>query len=187
MKYVVMLPDAAGPADPRHVTIKNMNHLYDMFAPQVECETEEEVVRVVRAAYPNAIAFPMPVRVGSGTLMMLGVLSDSAKFPRGQDPRSAMFPFVMVVSAWADSACDRKLLNRNRQFNTELWRAPVIVPDEDVCTHAAELRSSDLGYPAQVNVDVGRANGHIVLHLSFLGVEMSLVFNAASLDLVDRG
>jgi hypothetical protein len=178
MRYQILLPDQ--PLDPRKVGVNSLARLYEVMRCTVECDLEEEAVQSVHDVYPSAVAMPIPLPVGSGEVMLLGILEDVRKAPGFSD---AEIPFVMFVYAVAEHAADRKVIQKREQFSRRAWRTPVQVPSRDARVHPVEVRAADLESPMRVDAQVGRVGGHLVIHCDVGGITMSVRFEDPALDL----
>jgi hypothetical protein len=188
MRYMILRPSR--PTDPRHLGIESTPHLHEVFPPTVECSLEEEAVEAVRLMYPDAVAMPVPFRIGSGDVYLLGILENiSARPPSldGHDIDGVTFPFVLLVHALAVDALDRRTNKERKQFTSRLWQAPVVDPTENVSTVWVELRASDLPNPVRTKAVVGERDGRLTIRCSVGGVAMSITFEAPDAVVTAQG
>jgi hypothetical protein len=179
MRYLILRP--VSPTDPRHLAIESLPHLHELFPLTVECSLEEEAVESVRAMYPDAIAMPVPFRVGSGEMFLLGILASIATRPNGnEDINSIAIPFVLLVQAVAEDAIDRRTLKDRKQFTSRAWQPPVVDPAGSVARYVVELRASDLATPVRTHATVGTHDGKLAIRCAIGGVAMSITFEDPS-------
>lgn len=178
MLYQILLPPA--PLDPRQLGAASLDHLYEAMPCTLECDLEEEAVQAVHDVHPGAIAMPVPVPMGAGEVMLLGILDDVRKVPTETAPGILFSMFVYAVS---ESHSDRIRIMNRKQFSRRAWRTPVQVPNRDVRMQAVEVRAADLETPMRVEAKVGRISGHLVVHCEVGGITMSLRFEDPALDL----
>lgn len=181
MFYRVLIPPT--PRDPHHIHHASLDALVTWAGgvpgPMVKL-TEETAVRTVREHYPNAVGMPMTVRVGSGTMTVLGLL-ESIRSPRPVTPEEAEtfeIPFVALVLAVPETTADKK---PGRQFHPATWRVPPRGPTFTLATHRdVELRSTELDNPIVMDIAEGAGtDGSRVIHGRMPGgLEMSLIFQA---------
>jgi hypothetical protein len=163
----------ASPTDPRHRRADSLEELFG--GMQVEQYSDElDAVAAVRKAHPNAVAMPMQLQVGSGSVLVLGVVA-STQTPI--DPNGRI-PFVTLVHATANNGPDRARMRKQQQFTERLWQAPVAQPKTDIDFYKVEVRATDLRASASVPAAVGRdATGRLVIRVEVGGVEMSMTFD----------
>jgi hypothetical protein len=178
MLYQILLPPE--PIDPRDLEIDSLQRLHEIMPCTIECDLEEDAVQAVHDVYPSAIAMPVPVSLGSGKIMLLGILDDVRKAPTDDVSGVA---FAMFVHAVAEHVGDRGRIKNLLQFSRRAWRTPVQVPSRDTKAHAVEVRASDLETPMRVEAKVGRISGHLVIHCEIGGIAMSVRFEDPAVDL----
>lgn len=187
MKYHLHVPPA--PLDPRRRTFDSLE-AFDGAAPEVDLastvsgETETCAILEMRKRWPNAIVMPLPVELGSGRTIMLGVLPSV----RGGVERGAEIPFVAFVRAQSENDADRKLFRKEAHrliFEPGIWKAPLDEPRMSRHTQI-EMRSTDLDLPMMVDADIGNnAAGEIVIAFDVGGGRVTLTFpDAAALAAV---
>jgi len=143
---------------------------------KTEFFNEQDAARALRERYPDLIAMPVPVDVGSGSIMFLGILPE----PRVTNPKEEI-PFVALVHAKAEDVHDKKTIAARKQFSREPWRAPVLVPKYGgLIVRKAEVRATGLEVPMIVDVKIGRVGDRLVNYFSFPGTEVSIAFSGAS-------
>lgn len=180
MFYRVLFPPS--PCDPRHVRHASLV----AFARWVGGEgytygpklTEAAAAESVRERFPDAVGMPMMVTVGSGEMVMLGLV-ESIRSPRPtelEDAASFEIPFVAIVLAIAETTADKK---PGRQFNAMTWSLPPQRPRIEFATHhGVEIRTSELPNPLLADVEEGAdRDGRRILHVAVGGgLELSLAF-----------
>lgn len=182
MRYLILRP--VSPTDPRHLRIESTAHLHELFPLLVETSLEEEAVESARSMFPDAIAMPVPFKVGSGEMFLLGLLESIATRPNGnEDINNIAIPFVMLVQAVAEDAVDRRTIKDCHQFTSRLWQAPVVDPTENVSTHTVELRASNLPNPVRTKAVVGERNGRLTIRCAVGGVAMSISFESPDTEI----
>ncbi len=185
MFYRVLFP--AIPRDPRHLHHASLTALVEWIVGGDQSTwydlprlSEAEAARDVRERWPDSVAMPMTVRVGSGAMAVLGVL-ESIRSPHpvtSEEVATFEIPFVALVLAIPETTADKK---PGRQFHPAAWRVPPRRPDNVLEVHQeVELRSSEIDSPILLDVIEGTdASGRRVLHGQWgAGLEMALVFPA---------
>jgi hypothetical protein len=172
MRYTILKPNT--PTDPRHLSFASLEHFRAEFPSIADCDLERQVIEQVRNMYPDAIVMPIPLEVGSGKTMILGVL-ESADSPT--DPNGTI-PYVLFVQAISQSGAETALIKRNGQFSRSAWAAPVIAPRGDYELKRVELRGSNIEQPLRINAAVfrraDRHGGHRTIFLDLGEVQMSI-------------
>lgn len=173
MRYQLLKPDE--PIDPRNQIYDSVATLHAAMPPVLPngFDLESDAADELHELYPNGLAMPVPLKVGSGTVWMLGVIEDVSA-PINPD---ATIPFVMFVQAIAERDRERARISTHMHWNKKLWRTPVAKPDRDHAVVDVELRATDLDNPAIVEATFGKApDGRTIIYLEHNGVEMSLAF-----------
>lgn len=177
MRYELLLPaDPKTPVDPRRFdAIRSIADLNFWLKQHSMHDIERSAVDAVRQMYPDGLAMPVPVRVGSGTVWLLGIIESIRRQPTDAEDD---IPFVLFVRAVPEGERDRDKIKTqaHRIFHREAWKIPVAMPAVILDTVRAELRASDLENPNLVSVVVGVTRGRNVLFLEINGVKMSLTF-----------
>jgi hypothetical protein len=176
MRYTILRP--AEPLDPRHAGFASLDELRAAMPSVRDCDLEVETMLEVRALYPDGIAMPVPVRLGSGDeVFLLGILPDIGA-PKNPD---AKIPFVLFVQAIPQHDADRRQIQKREQFSRRLWKPPVLKPTSPIIAHEldVELRATDLEQPTRTAVQLyarpdRHGFSHWVLYLEVGGVEMSI-------------
>lgn len=176
MRYTLLRP--AEPVDPRDLNFASNDALNAALPIYKECDLQSQAMQEVRALYPDCVVMPVPLRLGSGDVFLLGVLPDVGA-PRDPD---AKIPFVMFVMATAQHGSDTTQIKKRQQWDRRLWKPPVLktptdadpVEDLDI-----EFRASDLEQPIRMQAEVYTRtdrNGvrRLVMYLELGGVEMSI-------------
>lgn len=182
MRYTILKP--SGPFDPRRAEYPSLDHLREKMPSTADCELESQAAEAVRELYPDAIAMPVPIRIGSGEMLLLGILACAQPVDL-----EGPIPFVGFVQAVPQHNMDQVAIKKRRQFNRTLWKAPVLAPRGDAHEVKVELRASDLEIPSRVVARMYRRadkrGGRPVLYLDLNGVEMSVEFlDSIPLELV---
>lgn len=186
MRYQVLRPKS--PTDPRHLKLESTEHLNEVCPMIVEASIEDEAVEAVRAMYPDAIAMPVPFKLGSGEGFLLGILESIATRPSGDsDVHADPIPFVLLVRATADDAVDRRTLRDRQQFSRQLWQAPVIDPTDNISRHTVELRASNLPNPVRTKAVCGEHNGRLTIRCVVDGVALSITFESPDAEITAQG
>ena len=181
MRYLILRP--VSPADPRHLAIDGIPHLHELFPLTVECESEEEAVETVRSMYPDAVAMPIPLKIGSGEMFILGIVADVTDAPvpaRWSDPTDVVIPFVLLIQAVAEDSRERKDIRDRAHFSAHRWKAPVREPTDNVVEYTVELRATDLANPVVTTARVGEHDGRLTIYCVIGGIEMSMKFTEAT-------
>ena len=180
MRFTILRP--ANPLDIRHLEIKSVDHLREQVPSISDHADEAEVVRAVRDLFPDAVAMPVPVRVGVGDMMLMGILP-SVRTARNPDD---IIPFVLFVQASPETSLDHQMTKKRRQWNRHLWRSPVLKPrgdfrgvDLNVQFHDMEVPMPVTGYMWRRSNGSGvyaNAGGCTVLTIETLNGSMSIEF-----------
>jgi len=168
MRYLILAP--TDPIDPRHLELKSSDALHELAPVVMDCASEKHAAQFVRNRYPEAVAMPVPVTIGSGKTVFLGFVDDPS---RKIDP-DAPIPFVMFVQCVPQKAAG---------FTREFWKIPVVKP-EMAKTHQIDLRHTDLDVPVFTEARVGTHNGRLAIHVEIGGVEFSIRFQDPRAQLV---
>lgn len=181
MRFVILKP--ACPVDPRDLKIASTSALHESMPPWLEVATEKEAVAEVRRLYPDAVAMPVPVVIGSGQTFLLGIVDDPA---RTVDP-DEQIPFVLVVQPLPQHDGDRHQLKKGPPFDRGLWKLKPIRPElgheVDV-----EIRATDAEVPIFTKARIGADHhGRPTIYAAVAGVEMSLSFDDDVSIVVDHG
>jgi len=170
MKYLVLKPPVA--FDPRNRTFANLECLLELVPKVSTCDFEGDAADEVRELYPDALAMPTPVKIGSGTSWMLGIIA-SVDTPRDPD---AEIPFVCFVMAQAETDRERKKLATPKHWTQSLWKPQVVRPTGSITT-PIEIRATDLPQPSMLDAKIGKtADGRTVLYATLGGIELSITF-----------
>ena len=155
----------------------------------MDSDTEEEAVELARSMYPDAVAMPIPFRIGSGEVFLLGLLENISARPNPalHDLNGIAIPFVLLVQAVAEDAIDRRSIKERKQFTSRLWQAPVVEPTENVSTHTVELRASDLANPVRTKALVGERDGRLTIRCMVGTIAMSLTFESPDTEITSNG
>jgi hypothetical protein len=174
MRYTILRPNA--PTDVRNLEFASAEYLRAEFPSIADCDLEEEAMRRVRELYPDAVVMPVPIKLGSGDSVLLGVL-ENISAPR--DPEGKI-PFVLFVQAISQSNADTVAIKKRRQFSRHIWKVPVLHPSGEMRSLDVELRASDLEQPSKIKAVMFRRaakhGGRNVLYLELNGVEVSVEF-----------
>jgi hypothetical protein len=182
MRYQILKPD--DPLDPRKHVFDSVGTLLAAIPLVIDTDLESEAAEDVFDRYPNGLAMPVPVKVGSGTVWMLGIIKDIST-PLNPD---AEIPFVLFVQAVAERDRERARISTHMHWNKKLWKTPVAKPRGISVVTPVELRASDLDNPTIVSALVGvMPDGRCVVYCEHNGVEMSLVFNEPGVGLHKPG
>lgn len=178
MKFKILQPGAV--KDPRDLSLRSIDHLLETIPQVAEERVEEDVVAHVRDICPDAVAMPFPVEVGSGKIWLLGFV-ENAHVRINPDDTIA---FVLFVAAIAETDMDRTRFRKGPPFDRKKWRLLPVVPSGlGVTKHRAQLRSTDLEFPVEVDVTAGFRGRQLTLYLELGGVAMSLGFYDETLTL----
>ncbi len=156
MRYLLLVPSS--PLDPRFINARNHDELLLAFQSSSKIATEAEVVTAVRDKWPDAIVMPVPVSVGSGKVVLLGVLPDIYKHNE-VNPGGSMgkgdIPFVACVQAISETKHD--LRAASNPWSRALWKIPLDTRGPFVDHIDVEMRVSDRDTPMVVKM---RASSH---------------------------
>lgn len=174
MRYQILQPSA--PLDPRKHHFDSLDAFHAVLPVVDADDLEEDAVASVRRRYPDALAMPCPVKIGSGTVWMLAII-EGISVPRNPDDD---IPFVLFVRAQAETDRERKAIGDYKHWNRKLWKAPVLQPmiDTETVSMPVELRTSEIDEPRELHATVGHArDGRVVIYCQLAGVELSLAFS----------
>jgi hypothetical protein len=160
MRYTILRPSE--PVDIRLLDFDSADHLRERFAVASDHDLESDVVRAVREEYPDAVAMPVPIKIGAGESQLMGVLP-SIRAPREREGR---IPFVLIVQAISESDIDRRAIRKNAQWNRTLWKSTVLRPRvEDFERVDVNVQFADMEQPMPLKATVWRRrdSGTLVL------------------------
>lgn len=172
MRYYVLQPSS--PVDPRELEFASLMDLRRELPIVAESDLESDAVDEVRRRYPNALAMPVPVDIGSGTTLLLGIVAGDARIDAGRS-----IPFVLFVHAVPESGRDKRDIVATTQYSRTKWRLPVLRPPEhpaEVGHHQVSIRASDLDQFAAVDATTFRRDARQVIYVQVGDAEMSLEF-----------
>lgn len=176
MRYLILHPREAE-FDPRTVQYRDLSHLHDMIPPVGDHEREVDAHAAVRRELPNALAMPFTVKVGSGVVVLLGLLEEPSQTV---DPNDEI-PFAMFVHAMSETDADREHIRRASAglrplFDRKLWRLRPVRPDIGKIVEV-EWRTSELEAPAYLQAKIGHGpDGRLVVFAELGEHSMSLSF-----------
>lgn len=184
MRYLILKP-RSGPIDPRGLDLASQAALHEAIPPISEHDTEEDAARRARRFLPDAVALPMPVRVGSGHTVLLGFISEEDQ-RRAVDPDAAL-PFVLFVQPVTQTDHERAKLKKGASpFRMDVWKLWPICPD--IYEPAGvELRATEFPSPVFTEARHGAHNGRLTIFVQVGESQMSMVFDNPELKLVDSG
>ena len=180
MRYMILRPPVA--FDPRNREFGSLLELYDVIPLGVAFDDESDAADDIFEDYPDALAFPCPIKVGSGTLWTMGILASSTT-PRDPDGE---IPFVAFVMAQAEREREKKLLANHAHWNKKLWKTPVMLPSGLTAkTTPIEIRATDLDHPSVVEGTYGQLpDGRAIVHCELNGIAVSFTFNDKNVQIV---
>lgn len=179
MRYQVLIPPA--PMDPRMLKLESLDALLKV-APEASVHlTETGTSQHIRHRWPDAVAMPMPVAIGSGDCMLLAIVADPTRLI-GAD---VMIPCVAFVRPMADNDAEKRSMKRNpgKIFSRGLWKVPVIKPELNAL-HRVEIRANDLEVPMFTGARVGYHEGRLTIYVEVGESEMSIRFEDPRLQIV---
>lgn len=182
MRYHLLKP--IEPLDPRSLQLSSTAALHAVVPVAVDCETQAEAAESVRLLYPEFVAMVVPVKIGSGTTWMIGILEHSRKRYSDMDEQ---IPFVLLVKAEPERERDRRLIDQRAHFDQQIWRShPLDVAADLVNLVAtAEIRSTELVSPFNSEVVIGRtADGRLLLTTNVQGHDLSIAFDDKALAMI---
>ncbi len=182
MKFLILRPSDGKTLDPRGLKLASSDALHKAAPVIGEADTEDEAARAVRRLEPDAVPMIFQVPVGSGHMVLLGLLND--QFARQRVNVEAEIPFVMFVQAVPEYDADRQRLKKGHGFTEDTWRLRPVCPDLYE-SHEVELRATDLRVPAFTQARVGYHNGRLTVFVEVGGIELSMTFTD-DLQLVER-
>lgn len=173
MRYTILRPGS--PTDPRALSFASLEHLRAEFPSVLDCELESEAAERVRDLYPDALVMPLPIKLGAGETMLLGVI-ENLDTPHDAD---GTIPFVLFVQAISQNSGDQYAIRKNKQWSRSIWKVPVVRPRSlDYGEVKVELRATDLDQPTRLHAKVFRRADDLgarkVVYLELNGIEMSL-------------
>ena len=172
--------------DPRFQSFGNLAELAKATELIGECATQSEAAAECRLLYPDSVGMPFQLKVGSGTLWMLGLVEDVTVLVNVKKE----VPFVLLVHAIDDTPPATNVPGRPRPkskskpmpFWVDAWRLPVIRPSNqpDPISTPVEVRSTGIDIPQRASASLFSItrNGerHAVLHVEIGGVPLSVEF-----------
>lgn len=180
MRYLVLKP--ATPTDPRKLHLVNHDALLAAAPAIADCELESEAVMTVREMYPDAVAMPIPVQIGSGTEWLMAVVADSDADVGAPE---AEIPFVLFVRAVPERGRDKQRIADNASFDRKKWKSPVHHATATTANpFEIELRGTDLDTSVMATAIVGRLpDGRTVITTEVGGIEVSIAFKDRNVGL----
>lgn len=181
MRYQVL--KALSPTDPRKLELVNLEALLAVAPVSIECELEIEAVTAVRDLYPDAVAMPIPVKLGGGTMWLMAIVASEAD--NTYDPNDDI-PFVLFVRAVSEFGIDKKRFRDHTIFDRKKWKAPVHHASATTAKAVeVEVRGTDLDAPETTSAIVGRLiDGRLVVTVEINGVAVSLAFKDPAVSLI---
>lgn len=177
MKYLILKPKD-DTYDPSRTRYESSDDFMSNFTALADVGSEAAAAEYVRAILPDATAMVVPVQIGSGSSLCLGLITDvSARQKINLDDH---LPFVIVVRAISDARDSS--IDRRKPFDQRRWALRPMKPDLGK-TYDVEVRSSDAGAPVFTQARVGFRNGHLVVYIEAEGVQFSVGFQDAGLEL----
>lgn len=185
MRYLILQPRDKT-FDPRFVELKSTAHLHELMPPLADCATEREAVSCARRVYPNALAMPFTVKVGSGIIVLLGFVEHANEEVDPDD----VIPFVMIVQPIGQTDGDRAILRRAADgrepvFDRKAWRLKPVQPAV-YKTLPIEWRTTELDVPAHLDAHVGYENGRLVIYAEMGEHALSIALQSDRYELVER-
>lgn len=173
MRYKILRPSS--PTDPRAFDFGSINDLYNACPVATEYELEQEAVDYARGVHPDLVAMPIKVPIGSGHVVLLGLVAHDNQC----DPELAI-PYVMFVQAVPENNRDRTTLTRSNhpQYHRELWKPDVRRPPSCVesTRHEVSIRATELEAYRSVPAFAFRREGKLVIYAQVGDAEISLEF-----------
>ena len=191
MRYAILQP--ARPVDPRQLDFASIEALHDALPKVADPPTEPAAVEWVRDRYPDAIVMPIPMRIGSGVTVLLGIIA-SVDVPHAGD---GTIPFSAFVAPTPQTDKERLAIKNAAQgkgaapFARKMWSTPTAAPNVGVDMLDLELRASNMETPVRLTGKVGRRLGadgvdRLCLQLEHGGTAISIEFRDAELVLVEN-
>lgn len=164
MRYTLLQPFT--PTDIRKLDIASTEELRSKLPSISDHDLESEAISAARDLYPDAVAMPVPLKIGSGETVLMGILPSIRKAAYTKDDT---IPFVLFVQATSQSDMDRQAIKKHRQFQRSLWRTPVLAPKGDYRPVDLEMRFHDMEQPMKVTGAMFRRadknGGRVVLYI----------------------
>jgi hypothetical protein len=188
MRYLVLKPHGDRPIDPRDLKIRDAAHLHELLPPIADVVKEHEAVVAVRKLYPNALAMPFVCGLGSGHVLLVGVLPD----PSPIDPDDTI-PFVMFVQPVPMHAKDKDAIAAMMKgrsptgvFDEKVWRLQPVVPNFGSTT-PIEWRTSELRVPAFLDAKIGYDDsGRLVIYAEMGDHKLSITLRDTNYRFVEE-
>jgi hypothetical protein len=177
MRYVILKPKDET-YDPSQTRYESSDDLMAFLTPIADLGAEGPAAEYVRAILPDATAMVVPVHIGSGSSLFLGLITDVDA--RRQVNLDKHLPFVLLVRAISDQR--DSAMTRKKPFDQRLWSLRPMRPDLGK-TYPVEVRSSDAGAPVFTEARVGFYNGRLVVYVEAEGVRFSIGFQDLGLEL----
>ncbi len=183
MRYMLLIPEFT--IDPRHLDTKSQDEFLLCFKSSSKLDHEVDAVESVRGMWPDAIVLPVPIRIGSGSAVVLGILPNIYKHDlhRGKSD----IPFVAVVQAISEASGEARAAARKNgadgPWTRKLWRVPVDDRGVSIDDVDVELRSSGHDTPLPMKMRVTFHEGRAIFAGRTPGeVDMSFSFDLSDLN-----
>lgn len=174
MKYAIRKPRLAKTFDPRKHHFESLEQLEAVLGFEVGESSETLIESELTEMYPDRLCMPVFVSIGSGKIVMLGVIE---RIDQYSDPEETELPFVAFVHPIAQTPRERDMVKIGKHWNIRVWKTPVVKVVEAM-TASVELRATDLDFPTRTNAAIGKTrDGRPAIYIEVNGVEMSLVFD----------
>lgn len=147
--------------------------------PIAQGESEAEAVLRVRRLFPDSVAMLVPVKIGSGEVIAMGILDEQASRERVDSDKP--LPFVCIVMPTPEHDHERARLKKDRvQFTEDLWRLKPVTLDQgsaNILQAAVEVRAGDLLAPVFTHARIGTYRGRTTITCDVGGIPFSMVFD----------
>lgn len=182
MRYTILEPAFTPTFDLRAYEFASTDEIYERLKPVREFSLEPDAATCIFNMFPDALAMPVPVKIGSDTSWMLGIIENGTR-PRDVD---AEIPFIRFVRAMPERDKERKLVGSHKHWTAALWRTPVATPTTSTASFTpVEVRATDLDHPAVVNAMFGHTeDGRSVVRCELNGIAVSFTFNDKQVQIV---
>ncbi len=129
---------------------------------------ESAALKRVREDFPEMVAMPFPVKIGSGTVFVMGIIANATEAVQAQDSLNSGtahdLPFVLIVRASAESSLERGRMKKDgiHVYNRAMWSTPVVErPTGATAIVPMTLRAKAPDFPKVVDAVIGMSAGRV--------------------------
>lgn len=167
MLFQIYMMTAGATHDPRHTKHKDLAHFEGLYSNSQAYGNETAALKFVRELYSDALAVPIPVEIGSGKVIMLGVVASPTDTVKIREESNAELPFVAIVRAVPETTGERNDLKKREAgvFTMRLWAVPSVdKPTGGISVVPMTIRAKAQGFPMITDATIGLQHGKVAIH-----------------------